>query len=471
MRLHSFSSMRFKALFERARDVLLASFNLPGNKAMSHRIVIVGGGAGGLELATRLGKRLGLPGRAHIVLVDCNLTHVWKPLLHEVASGSLDFSENDVNYLAQARWNHFEFQPGILCGLDRGQRQIQLDEALDDGGGVIAPARRIAYDTLVLAIGSRSADFGVPGVREHCSFLDTTEEALRFHRRLLGRYLQAHARSPEGEGMDGHDALDVVIVGGGATGVELAAELRYASRLLPAYGLASIAPQRVRITVLDRAPRLLAALPERVGRDAAATLAGLDVRVSCNVAVSEVTGSAVFTADGERIPAHFVVWAAGIEAPPLLGRLDGLETNPRNQLRVRRSLQTTRDDDVFAMGDCAACPLDDEGRRVVPPLAQAAQQQARFLAGNLARKLEGRPLADFVFRNHGSLVPLADYSAVGNLMGNLLRDVTLEGRLARFFYGMLYRRHQAAVHGVARTALAILMARIRRRTEPRLKLH
>lgn len=439
---------------------------------MSHRIVIVGGGAGGLELATRLGRRLGRHGRAEVVLVDRNLAHVWKPLLHEVASGSLDFSANDVNYLAQARWNHFEFQPGILCGLDRGRREILLAEALDEGGDTMAPARRIGYDTLVIAVGSRSADFGVPGVREHCCFLDTTEEALRFHRRLLGRYLQAHARTQdEAAAMDGREALDVVIVGGGATGVELAAELRHASRWLPAYGLASIAPERVRITVLDRAPRLLAALPERVGRDAAATLAALDVRVSCNVAVSEVTAEAVLTQDGERIPAAFVIWAAGIEAPPMLDRLDGLETNSRHQLKVRRSLQTTADEQVFAMGDCAACPLDDAGERLVPPLAQAAQQQARFLADGLVGRLEGRPLEDFAFRNRGSLVSLAEYSAVGNLMGNLLKDVSIEGRMARFFYAMLYRRHQLVVHGFARMALSVLLARIRRRTEPRLKLH
>src|SRR5690606_12109723 len=192
--------------------------------------------------------------------------------LHEVAAGSLDFSANDVNYLAQARWNHFEFQPGMLCGLDRQHKEVRLAEALDEGGDPMTPARRLPYDTLILAIGSRSADFGVPGVREYCSFLDTTEEALRFHRRLLRRYLQAHAE-PDNDG-----GLDVVIVGGGATGVELAAELRYASHQLPAYGLGSIAPQRVRITVLDRAPRLLAALPERVSRDAEETLKGLDVR-------------------------------------------------------------------------------------------------------------------------------------------------------------------------------------------------
>lgn len=440
---------------------------------MPHRIVIVGGGAGGLVLATRLGKELGRNGKAAITLVDRSLTHVWKPLLHEVASGSLDFSANDVNYLAHARWNHFQFQPGVLCGLDRGRREIMLAEALDEGGDAIAPARRIAYDTLVLAIGSRSADFGVPGVREYCSFLDTAEEALRFHRKLLRRYLQAHARAKDsdGPGMQGHDALDVVIVGGGATGVELAAELRRASHQLPHYGLESIQPGRVRITVLDRAPRLLAALPERVSRDAEATLKSLDVQVMCGVAVSEVTDSAVHTKDGRRFPATFVVWAAGIEAPGVLDTLDGLETNSRHQLKVKRSLQTTRDEAIFAMGDCAACPVEEGDERTVPPLAQAAQQQARFLSEHLPRHLRGQAIPDFRFRNRGSLVSLADYSAVGNLMGNLMRDVSLEGRMARYFYALLYRRHQLAVHGFARTALNVVLARIQRRTEPRLKLH
>jgi len=440
---------------------------------MAHRIVIVGGGAGGLELATRLGKRLGRSRRAQITLVDRNLTHVWKPLLHEVAAGSLDLSANDVSYLAQGRWSGFEYQPGTLCGVDRSRKEVMLAEALDEGGDPVSPARRIRYDTLIIAIGSRSADFGVPGVREHCSFLDTTGQALRFHRNFLRQYLQAHARM-EGKGADPSatpEALDVVIVGGGATGLELAAELRYASRQLPDYGLGSIQPQFVRISVLDRAPRLLAALPERVGDDARQTLEALDVQVRCGVAVSQVTEDAVHTQEGESFPATLVVWAAGIEADPLLNSLDGLETTSRNQLKVKRSLQTTMDDDVFAMGDCSACPLDDTGDRLVPPLAQAAAQQARFLAENLPAHPHGKPMGQFRFRNRGSLVSLAEYSAVGNLMGNLMRDVTLEGRMARYFYALLYRRHQLATQGAARTLLAIVLSRLQRRTEPRLKLH
>lgn len=130
---------------------------------MSHRIVIVGGGAGGLELATRLGRKLGKSGAARIILVDANLTHIWKPLLHEVAAGSLNSSEDELNYVAQAKWNHFEFQLGRMSGLDRAGKSITPAPTLDDDGQVLMPERSISYDSLVIAVGSTTNDFGTPG--------------------------------------------------------------------------------------------------------------------------------------------------------------------------------------------------------------------------------------------------------------------------------------------------------------------
>ena len=126
---------------------------------MTHRIVIVGGGAGGLELATRLGRTLGKRGKARITLIDANLTHIWKPLLHEVAAGSLNSSADELNYVAQAKWNHFEFQMGRMCGLERERKCVHLAPSFDEHGIELVPARTLAYDTLVIAVGSTTNDF------------------------------------------------------------------------------------------------------------------------------------------------------------------------------------------------------------------------------------------------------------------------------------------------------------------------
>lgn len=433
---------------------------------MSHRIVIVGGGAGGLELATRLGRKLGKSGAARIILVDANLTHIWKPLLHEVAAGSLNSSEDELNYVAQAKWNYFEFQLGRMSGLDRASKSITLAPTLDDDGQVLMPERRISYDSLVIAVGSTTNDFGTAGAAEHCIFLDTRAQAERFHRRMLSHYLRAHANESE----DG-SKIDIAIVGAGATGVELAAELHHAAKQLAAYGLNRIRPEDMRITLIEAGPRVLPALPERIARPVHQTLEKLGVTVLTGAAVSEVTAEGLKTSDGNFIPASLKVWAAGIRAPGFLKELDGLESNRINQLQVRPTLQTTLDDDVFAFGDCAACPQPGNEGRNVPPRAQAAHQQASLLAKSLRLKISGQALPEYRYRDYGSLISLSSFSAVGNLMGNLTGSVMLEGWLARVFYVSLYRMHQMALYGVPRTLLLMLSDRIGRSTEPRLKLH
>ncbi|MDH0897366.1 MULTISPECIES: NAD(P)/FAD-dependent oxidoreductase [unclassified Pseudomonas] len=432
---------------------------------MNHRIVIVGGGAGGLELATRLGRTLGKRRQASVVLVDATLTHIWKPLLHEVAAGSLNSSEDELNYVAQGKWNHFEFQLGRMSGLDRARKVIRLAATLDEDGGELLPERELAYDSLVIAVGSTTNDFGTPGAAEHCIFLDTREQAERFHRQMLSHYLRAHA------GKSDDSRISVAIVGAGATGVELAAELHHAAHELAAYGLDRIQPQNMRITLIEAGPRVLPALPERISGPVHKTLEKLGVTVLTGTAVSQVNGDALITAQGMEIPASLKVWAAGIRAPAFLGGLDGLESNRINQLLVRPTLQTTLDDSIFAFGDCAACPLGDGSERTVPPRAQAAHQQASLLARSLRLRMNGQALPEFRYRDYGSLISLSRFSAVGNLMGNLMGSVKLEGWLARMFYVSLYRMHQMALYGVLRTALMMLGDRIGRSTEPRLKLH
>jgi len=433
-----------------------------------HQIVIVGGGAGGLELATRLGDTLGQSGAARIVLVDRARTHLWKPLLHEVAAGSMDFDHHELDYAAQARWHHFVFRLGCMDGLDRVRRVIRLAPVPDEDGGVLLPRRELPYDTLVLALGSHTNDFGTPGAREHAISLDTPSDAERFRRRLINACIRANARrEPQAAGR-----LGVAIIGAGATGVELAAELHKTTRELVAYGLDHLDPGRdIHITVIEAAPCILGALPRRVADKALQLLAGLGVEVFTGEKVTAVSAAGVNTASGRMIPAELVVWAAGIKAPDFLGNIDGLETSRINQLVVEQTLQTTRDPDIFALGDCACCPWPGHAG-CVPPRAQAAHQQATHLARNLVRRLKGRTLRPYVYRDFGSLVSLGEYSTVGSLMGALMRgSVFVEGLFARLVYVGLYRQHLYVLHGFAKVVFDTLGRLFTRRTEPRVKLH
>jgi NADH dehydrogenase len=433
-----------------------------------HRIVIVGGGAGGLELATRLGNKLGRRRKAAITLIDGKRAHLWKPLLHEVAAGSMDLGLNEVDYLAQAFWHGFIYRAGEMTGIDRTRRVVEVAPVIDEEGRQVTPAQAFGYDTLVIAIGSLTNDFGTPGVKEHAIALETADQAARFHRRLINACMRAHAQAeplrPE--------QLQVAIIGAGATGTELAAELHKTTRQLVAYGLDRIDPDKdIKINLIEAAPRILPQLPERLAKAAVGLLEGLKVRIHTGAPVAEVLEHGVRLANGTHIPAELVVWAAGVKAPDLLKDIGGLETNRLNQLVVRETLQTTRDDDIFAIGDCAACPWPGHPTPV-PPRAQAAHQQASHLARQLRRRLRGEPLQPWRYRDFGSLVSLGHYSTVGNLMGKLIGgNLFIEGLFAGLMYKSLYKMHQLALHGATKVALDTLARLITRRTEPHVKLH
>jgi NADH:ubiquinone reductase (H+-translocating) len=437
-----------------------------------HRIVIVGGGAGGLELATKLGNTLGKKGQAHITLIEKARSHFWKPLLHEIAAGSIDLHVHATDYLAQSHWHGFRYRVGEMVGLDRDKRLVMVGPVVDEDGVLVTPAYTRGYDTLVMAVGSSTNDFGTPGVAEHAIALETTVQAQRFHRRLVNACLRAHMQvEPLGPRQ-----LQVAIIGAGATGVELAAELHKAARTLVSYNLESINPERdIRMSLIEAGPRILPALPERVAESATTLLQGLGVRVRTDARVTAVTAEGVQLASGELLPAELVVWAAGVKAPNFLRDLGGLETNKLNQLVVHPTLQSTLDEHVFAIGDCAAAPWlgkPGAGLQTVPPRAQAAHQQASHMVGQIRRRLRGQPLKPWRYRDFGSLVSLGEYSTVGNLMGSLMgRSLWVEGLFARIMYLSLYKLHQVALHGYWKTALGSASRWLTRSTEPRVKLH
>ncbi|RYX97789.1 MAG: NAD(P)/FAD-dependent oxidoreductase [Comamonadaceae bacterium] len=445
-----------------------------------HRIVIVGGGAGGLALATQLGKRYGNK-LADITLVDAARTHVWKPLLHQLAAGSYDTHAEEIEYLAQARWNHFKFRLGRLTGIDRARKTVQLAASHDAEGREITPAQELGYDTLVIAVGSQTNDFGTPGAAQYAIKLDSPPAARHFNDRLINACIRAQS-VPRGAGSG---RLTVTIVGGGATGVELAAELHAAARVLASYGFDNIHPEKdLQIVLVEAAPRLLAQLPERLGDSAMRELRKLSIEVQVNERVVEVTQDSVKMGSGKVIPSTITVWAAGVKAPDFLKTLGAapassattataattaLETNKLNQLVVNGNLQTA-DASIFAFGDCAACQQPDG--TWVPPRAQAAYQQAMYLVQAFPKLAEGKPVAPFVFRDRGSLVSLSEYSSIGSLMGSLSKgSFFIEGQIAKLMYWALHKQHQLALGGVRKTALITLSELLDRTHRPRIKLH
>ncbi|MCO4321364.1 NAD(P)/FAD-dependent oxidoreductase [Aliidiomarina quisquiliarum] len=428
------------------------------------KIIVVGGGAGGLELVTKLGRALGRKGKATVTLVDKNRTHLWKPLLHEVATGAMDPGVEGLSYRSQAYNHGFNFQLGTLTGLDREQKAIVLAPIYDDKGKLLLTERTLKYDILVLAIGSVSNDFGTKGVREHCIYLDSPQQAERFHNKMLDLFLHY----TNDDTID--DTVDIAIVGGGATGVELSAELYNAVDYLKTYGFKKLGPESLRLTLVEAGPRLLPVLPERIAAMARKELELLGVDVRTETMVVEATSEGLITKNGETIPANLMVWAAGIKAPGFLKDIGGLETNRINQLAVKATLQTTRDDNIYVIGDCAFC-LQENGKPV-PPRAQSAHQMATRAFTNIKAQLNNKPLKPYIYTDHGSLVNLSNYTTVGLLMGSLSRGtMTVEGRLARTIYVSLYRMHQIALHGYMRTGLMMLVGRMNRYLRPRLKLH
>ncbi|MGH6898770.1 MAG: NAD(P)/FAD-dependent oxidoreductase, partial [Geminicoccaceae bacterium] len=368
-----------------------------------HHFVVVGGGAGGLVLATKLGRRLARRGKARVTLVDCALVHVWKPLLHEVAAGTLRVDTDGLDYFAHARAHGFAFELGRMSGLDRARREIALEPVTDPSGVEIVPGRRLGYDTLIIAVGSVLNDFGVPGVEEHCLYLDSHSQAERIHQQVFGRFLRGHVERASGTGR----RLRFAIVGAGATGVEFAAELRHGVRQLAGFGLRGFHPDRdVEVRLIEAAPSVLPALPERVQAATERELRALGVEIHTGEQVERVTAEGVHTQSGRFLPADLIVWTAGVKGPPWLAELDGLEVNRIGQLKVDETLKVLGDDDVFALGDCAAAP-QPESDRPVPPRAQAAHQQAYRLARSLARRLEGKDLLPFVYKDYGSLISLS----------------------------------------------------------------
>ncbi|GLP95015.1 NAD(P)/FAD-dependent oxidoreductase [Paraferrimonas sedimenticola] len=432
--------------------------------AQLEKIVIVGGGAAGMEIATKLGHKVGRKNKAHVTLIDMAEAHVWKPLLHEVATGALDEGIDAVSYRGHAKAHGYHFQQGALQDVDRDNRQVILAPISDEKGNELLPSRRIDYDYLVIAIGSVANDFNIPGVLEHCVFLDTTEQAMDIRKILLNKFMR-YASHQQLE-----DRIKVAIVGAGATGVEMSAEMHNAVNSLRGFGY-KISTDLLDVTLVEADDRILPKVEkEQISASVAKQLNAIGVDVRTGTRIVEVDETGLTTADGERIDADMVVWSTGVKAPDFLKDIGGLESNHINQLVVKGTCQTTRDERVFSIGDCTALQQPDGSW--VPPRGQAARQEALMVADNIISMLKGGTAdKEYIYKDLGSLVNMSKFHTVGNLMSFLGGGVLVEGKIARFVYTSLYRRHLIEIHGFWRGTLMMFMKGINRIVRPHLKLH
>jgi NADH dehydrogenase len=433
--------------------------------SQSDNIIIVGGGAGGLELACKLGRKLG---RERVTLVDHAFYHIWKPSLHEVAAGTMDMHKEGLPYTMLAHHNDFTFVYGSFTGLDAENSEITISAVEEDSGDVIIPQRKLCYAKLCIAVGSTSHYFNTPGAAEHTISLNGPGDAERFRLEMMKQMTWAENRKEQ----DPDAGVDVIIIGGGATGVELAAELREASNKYIDYGFRRLdATKDIRITLLEGASRILPPLPEKVAATATTLLQERRVRVVAGCRVAHIVPGQVQDTTGHAYSFNVCVWAAGIRAPAFLATL-GLPTNAAGQLEVTSTLNVKGSANIYAFGDCAACTMED-GRRV-PPRAQAAHQQAHYLYQVfLRRSRTGQVTSEpYIYRDYGSLVSVGSQTSVGTLMGSLKgRSWFVRGGLARLMYVSLHLLHHHAVLGWMRTfGLAMARSLIRRNTAL-VKLH
>ncbi|MBM3098109.1 NAD(P)/FAD-dependent oxidoreductase [Gluconobacter cerinus] len=387
------------------------------------RVVVLGGGVGGLEAATALGRRNNIA----VTLVDRSPVHYWKPSLHEFAAGTMQHDGNCIPFAETAGKFGFSFVQSLPTAVDRTAQTVTLENG-----------STLPYDYLVVALGSRANDFGIPGILDYCRFIDSLNDADTLYSEFRKALQAARAAGQK---------LSLGIVGGGATGVQLAAELCKAIDEAPGLG-PSVRKTGLDAVLIETGPRILPAFPEAVSTAAASQLEKLGISVRTGAMVVGADEHGFNLKSGEQIPATLRVWAAGVRASDATGLFDGLERGRAGQLGVTQTLQTTEDAKIFAIGDCARIDAAP-----VAPTAQAARQQGQYVGRVLPQIVAGQTPAPFVYNDRGAVVALGDYNGWGMLDANRsFGGGLVSGLFARLIHEGLYRQHQAGIVGLVKTA-------------------
>ncbi|MFP5487151.1 MAG: NAD(P)/FAD-dependent oxidoreductase, partial [Acidimicrobiia bacterium] len=347
----------------------------------------------GIEVARHL---RGVP--VDVTLVDQRNFHTFQPLLYQVATAGLDAGDvaHPIRNIFPGGTN-VKVVVGEVVDIDTSARSV----GLRDG-------RQLGYDTLVIAAGAVTADFGVPGVAEHALPLKSVDDAVALRRHLLQQFERADAT----DGALPAGALDVVVSGGGPTGVETAGGIAELYSMVLADDYPDLPVADARIVLVEPQQRVLAPFDPKSSAHATERLAKMGVEVRTGVGIAEVDSDGVTLSDGERIPAATVVWAAGVHAHPLAEQL-GVELGRGGRIPVEPDLTVAGLDGVFAIGDIAAAAGDDGAP--LPQVAQPAIQGGKHVAEQIHRHLDGRPTESFRYVDKGSMATIGRHSAVTEL--------------------------------------------------------
>jgi NADH dehydrogenase len=362
----------------------------PAPKNARPRVVIIGGGFGGLNAAKRL-KRTNVA----VTILDRRNHHLFQPLLYQVAAAALNPSDiaMPIRHILRGQENA-EVLLAEARAVDVGARSVLLVDGDD-----------LAYDYLIIATGATHSYFGNDRWARVAPGLKTIEDALLIRRRVLLAYEYAE-RLPDAEAQ--RRWLNFVIVGGGPTGVELAGALAEISRQTLERDFRHIDPKNARIILVEGAPRLLPTYPEDLSEAAKRQLINLGVEVRTNAKVTDIDSAGVVIGS-EHIKARTVLWAAGVAASPLARSL-GVPLDRAGRVIVEQDLSIPGHREVFVIGDLAAA---QSGGKPVPGIAPAAIQEGKYAAENIARDLQGQARVPFHYRDKGSLATIGRAAAVG----------------------------------------------------------
>lgn len=429
---------------------------------MIPKIIIVGGGVSGLKVAMKLGHKLGKKKRGKITLIDYQIGHIWKPILHKIASGSLNYHYEITNYLSHAKNNHFSFKLGKMTNINRKEKYITINEKYTKNKKVKIKEEKIKFDILVIAIGSITNDFKIKGVLENCSFLDNQTQANNFHKKILNT-LKYNLKN--------NKITKIAIIGGGLTGIEFSTEILNLIKKLEIYKFYKIKEEKILITLIESENRILPKLPIKISKIINKNLEKLGIKIKTNTKIKKIENKTIETESKEKIKFDIIIWTTGVKVSNFMKNIGGLITNQNNQLIIKKTLQTTLDNTIFAIGDCAF--YKNKHGEIIPPRAQNAHQMVKICYKNIILSLNNsKKLKKYKYKDYGYLISLSSFKTIGVINKFIIiKEIILKGKIIKLIYLSLYKIHLINIHGFIKTILIILSNIINKIIKPKIKLY